>query len=565
MQDGIEVAELLAMLERPDAVDPSALDSDIDAVQATPRAGVWRKAVAAITAAIAVLLAVGGVAWLSQQRQDEVADEPSTTVVDQPTTTVADQPPTTVLESAEQITTTLPQASEQTTATVTPPSPSAAEVSTLPAVETAHGTMSWTRIAGSTSEIPPAHAILATADGAFVAVDFPHVYASPDGITWTADTIALTTEGEVALPLPAWIEEWLADWPLSMLDGGVGLYRQSGTWQQIEGVAGEHAVIEGLRSSGPVYGYLTTTDAVVIAEITSRATVPWDEVYATSPDALSLWPDPESLRLEIFIGDEGAEQKTVAAVIVSIDPLEIVFTDVSSGDVVHRVFGDNPGVTEAQIIAGIANPFSTTLVTDSSWWVSGDGGASFSRMATPWDAAADVEMTQELDGYIYATVSMGSDGWLGSLELWRTRDGHTWESVGQPEFAPDADVEGHISVDVRGEVLRAEVMVFNGRTELTTVWESEDGATWTRLGEAPSHGNLRATDFGWVTAGSDENVYVSSDFATWDVLLTVPDVEAAFTEGGGGSSAKAVGDAIFSSAHDDTHERRVLWVARLNA
>lgn len=182
-------------------------------------------------------------------------------------------------------------------------------------------------------------------------------------------------------------------------------------------------------------------------------------------------------------------------------------------------------------------------------------------MNPPWASSDHVDvMSRGIGGFLYATRAATPSG--ASLEILRSADGETWESLGQPDFAPATGFEGGATIHVHDGMLRAEV-TSGGRS--TDVWESVDGESWAYLGQAPTAGNLaQHPDLGWVMLGGDENVYVSQDFETWSVLVASPDIDQILGEEGGGAGAKSAGDALFFSAENAASGQRVLWIARLD-
>lgn len=543
-----------AVADQQTRISPAEAQALVDAIRELPeplrqRPSAPIKALVAGAAAAAVVVLLLAVPLLLSLVGEDTP--PATTLPTVATTSTSTAP-----------TTTTP--SEQVTTTTDAPSMSTAEVSTLPAVETALGTVSWTTVAGRNAEIPSATSIIATPDGGFLAVEFPYVYASSDGIRWTVTAIPTTDEGDAITPFPPFIDQQLADYPWSTIDAPTPLYRQGNDWRTVElgdEIPDERPSIEGLRWTELSYD-LAVKDAVVVAHVTSLAIVPWDEILGPR-DGSFLWYDMD--KGQLTIGDPEGELDVIDVTIESVDPLDIVFTDTSTGQEIHHVTGPNPGVTEAEIVEGLANVFRTAVANYSSWLVSQDGGASFHPMDAPWASSEEVEVVaQGVSGYIYATRATSPNGSDGSLEIMRTADGETWESLGQPEFAPSAGFEGNVNMYADHGVLR---FVTEHGLHSTEWWESVDGRTWTYLGEAPTEGNLgRHPDLGWIITGGDGKVYVSQDFASWQVLVTGPHMgDGVEREGFSQAGAKAAGDAIFMSTCCDPSGQRLLWIARVDS
>lgn len=544
-EDGVEpilIDEIGPPLEDQHTIRPLA-------VPARARRPAW---LAVTIAAAGTVLVVGGTAALVDQLT------PTEPAVSTPTTVAV---PTTLS------TPTTPVGTEQsppTTSVATesaPPFEPARPIEPSSVHRNPGSSVVWTELVGTASGLPVSIAIRAAENGSFVAsdtyeldADYLYEYRSPDGISWSVTAEPVPVVGSNLQAIDTGIDTWL--WTTA------GLFRPVvNGWRQVE-VPDGRASVAGLVWSAPIYT-VRVTDTFLVVGVNSHLRVDWSGVYgATSEETPSVRLTDEERFFSVVDPDTEEELGVFRVDIRSMEPLDVVFTDASTGDVVHSVSGENPGITTEEFLQGIDNSWGFGLIgTDLTWWVSNDDGESFREFDTPWDSTQRGELSHGLGGVVYAT---NTDS--GVFEWWRTSDGETFEHLPEPAFTQDIGSESHLSLDVVDGRLRAAILKFAGNSESTILWESTDGESWTRLGEMPGT-NLRHTDLGWVAVG-DSAVYVSQDLATWERLDSGPIADPiateerfGFDETGFAGGAVAAGDAIFYSLWTD--DVRILWVGKI--
>lgn len=438
------------------------------------------------------------------------------------------------------------------------------------------GQIEWQAVSGNSASVPSGYRIRATSDGGFVASESGYRYTSSDGISWNVTELEVPDGVENPQFVDVDGDTWLIDYPTMRYDKTVGIYRFSrNELVKVDLDLGLPA-IEGLVWSSPTFSSLAGSGDIRILQTQSTADVPWGDIFGTfeNPD---LGPAPEALdpavwwvleERQFLIGNpiSGDEIATVDVDIRSSSPVDIVFTDASSGAEVHRVTGDIPGATEASLLEALGNVFSTALAFDSTWWVSSDRGESFDRQTVPWPASGSASIIDTRgDGLLAWWTDFAPQA---SSELWRSQDGLEWELVGRPQFDVEEGFDKMVNIGAQDDEFVARVSVIrasNGEEERTDYWHSPDGATWGRLGTVPGGPNVTLTSVGWVAVDLD-GVLISTDFENWMRIGEPPFSESQGEEevGFSGSvSGTVAGDVVFYWVGSDESGERTLWVGRL--
>lgn len=477
---------------------------------------------------------------------------------------------------AEPVPTTVPTTTLSSTGTSSPTTTAVGSTETdREPPEAIDGQIEWQIVSGDASSVPQGFRIRPASDGGFVASELGFRYTSSDGVSWDVTELGVPDGAENPRQVEVSGDAWLIDDPTLPEDDTSGMYRLDGTeWMKVD-LGLDLPIIEGLHWSATTHASLVGLGDIRLVHTEAVATVRWGDLFGTFEDPdlgqasrplePAMWWVPEDRQLKIINPITGDEIATLDVDIRSASPVDIVFTDASTGAEAHRVAGDIPGATEASLLDALANVFGTVLAVDSTWWVSTDGGASFERASVPWSSDGRATVIDSLDDWLYAS-------WYGfdraSFALWRSRDGVEWQSLGSPSF----DVpEGHDSiVHVFGQhdELVATVSLIDpdsGEEGRTDYWHSADGDTWVRLGTVPGSPNVSLTSVGWVAVDLD-GVSVSQDFENWTRIGDPPlsESEAEESVGFSGSvSATVAGDAVFFWVGDDESGERTLWVGRL--
>ena len=507
---------------------------------------VWAAAAAAAT------IIVGGVLGLILARpSDQPADviQPAPTTV--PATPTTTSPPTTVPGS-----TTLPPppASSSVPATTVPSGfpdesvvigPAAADPFSVGSVV---GTWTWAP-ADVWNEFPPLPD--AFIDGLYLANSGN--LAAQDGLDWSSLFGPTRAHGLTTGGSSLYASSHGQDAGRGL---GLSLWRyESGSWIEVRLPDAFDVEIEGLTLAPSLIVELAGSSVLVSLE---DEVLGWyfdlfhsdDSPFASYYGQDAVSPEYDRAQDVLVIphhdfGETGEIVATVTVEIVADRTPRIEFRDTATGDVVHTVAADVPGLTPAEVREAIlARDLESLIGVDpDTVFISTDGGA-FQEIGLPSPIAGgrfgERRQIASLNGDLLALLEDG--------ELWRSPDGRSWTQI-----------------EPSGVDLSPDAMLLGGNDRIFLVadraWTSTDGETWEVSDGLFDEGSLRIdrAPFGWMAVeggpfGSPVTLLVSPDGLGWQTVDAPGDL----------CWAEFAGETIFGVSCNEDRTLFTRWTARLD-
>ena len=427
---------------------------------------------------------------------------------------------------------------------------------------TSIGTLHWTSVTGDADSVPLG-VIEATADGELVVFEREFVWRSSDGLDWSRD-VNDELEGLPRLRLGGPCESKKTGPFENHICESVG-----GHWQELHLPAPHLPEIPGLvwhvESSQPVESADTT-----LIPWRSVATVAWDDVYGLfdvcgQPDPCTISPFPRfegGDRWDVYAPGSAT---LLAELTMQMTDSTLVFTDVTTGEEVHRIVAESPD--QAEFIAEqMKLPYSSFVsfvegLFHTGAWVR-QSDRSFDLQPVPWSRPPTALVALPSGGFA-AYQNTQTNGYTpGDSRVWTSPDGLSWVDHGQLAFL-DNDTQPNF-IEIHGSELRAKV---RGRVRYTSC----DGLVWTRFDVSPEADvaacrHTTDADFGTVaterSAGDPSwRFWISVDGNSWQEVAGPPGPHR--TAGAGFSEAGATQDSLWLVFGDDGGTRTV-WIGRFD-
>ena len=130
-------------------------------------------------------------------------------------------------------------------------------------------------------------------------------------------------------------------------------------------------------------------------------------------------------------------------------------------------------------------------------------------------------------GLLALEVFIGEDG--GAHRLWRSADGRTWTALDGPdEIIPGLGIVPGIELSFSLIAVPDGYWLVGrggGQGDVSVVWRSDDGDSWSRLKRLSWLVDAAASGDGTVAAISSTDIRVSDDLRTWRSVWTFPKVD----------------------------------------
>lgn len=430
------------------------------------------------------------------------------------------------------------------------------------------GTLRWTRVTGDPDSLPLGE-IQVASNGELVVFERGLVWRSTDGLDWSYDV----DQGLEGLPNVFVIGTWAISWAGPFENH---IYETvGGRWQELDLPDPQPAEIPGLVwhvvSSLPLESGETTL-------------VPWHaEAYVAWGDVDGLldmdcrerdrctpiaWTNFLRQR-DVFVVTTPEHGAILAEFTMQVTKSSLVFSDVTTGEEVHRIVAESPD--QAEFMAEqMKLPFSSNVegLFHTGVWVRRSEGR-FELQPVPWTRPPRSIVALPLGGFV-AYQNTQRDGYTpGDARVWTSADGLSWTDHGRPAFL---DEDGrHFFIEIHGTELRAQVMVDPGTMSGDEVFErytSSDGLVWTNgdlPAEIPMFTELSDADFGTVATGwlpsGRKGFWVSVVGDSWEEVASPPGPHT--SEGAGNSFAGAARDFLWL-IFGDYEGTRTLWIGRFD-
>jgi hypothetical protein len=244
----------------------------------------------------------------------------------------------------------------------------------------------------------------------------------------------------------------------------------------------------------------------------------------------------------------------VANLIVEIDGNRLMIIDTADGTMVGEIVVHDPGIDPASLLDDWGSSGFGSFQRWSMWVLVGSDGVA-RQINTPWgpgwfDIESDdllfwVSLLATSDGFMSYRISQHR-GAPYEVELWTSSDGFTWSG-------PDPMVAGFLLDDAHlirfesfgvfreGDMSVATLGWGDGRHQ--TYWVSDDGIHWDQVLITSPGARLKKLDSLWVGYSGPQQLYVSSDLHTWQIV----DLSEANIPwfNGGTPYASAAGNTLF--------------------
>lgn len=435
--------------------------------------------------------------------------------------------------------------------------------------ETSIGTLRWTRVTGDADSLPLG-AIEATSDGELVVFEREFVWRSTDGLDWSRDVI----DGLEGLPglyvMGSWANSFTGPFENHIYET-VG-----GSWQELDLPAPQLPDVPGLvwhvGSGRPLESGATT-----LIPWWAVATVAWGDVDGLF-DMDCVERDPCTTvaytnflpQRDTWVVTTPENGSIMAEFTMKVTESSIIFTDVTTGEEVHRIVADSP--VQAEFIAEqMKLPYSSNVegLFHTGAWVRRSEGR-FDLRPVPWTRPPSSIVALPSGGFA-AYQNTQRDGYTpGDSRVWTSSDGLSWADHGQPVFL--AKDTHQFFVDIHGNELRAEVILDPGTMsgdETVERYTSSDGLTWTKREvspQLPAFTQSSDADFGTVATGYSPQqertlFWISVDGESWEEVAGPPGPH--HSEGEGNSLAGAAQDFLWL-IFGDYDGTRTLWIGRFD-
>ncbi len=464
-----------------------------------------RRWLVAVAAAAAVLVLVGGVAWLTGRTADV---PPATTPV--PTTSVSTTTPTTPTTG---VTTTAAPPTTQ----ADPPAP----------VTAGDASLTWESVEGA-----PAGAFGPFFDTGFAVGTvvrngpFDHtVWTSNDLRSWTESDLPVSTLFFDASIVSTTSGRWLIG------SGPTGLWfspaGDPGEWQEVDVSGLARAAPDGLIFQ-PMVGRPARIDDVNLVPVEHVLGIDWERIFGVEPGTypvVTLHQEDEFTDVLVVTGRSAQGSVTLGRVTPRETGEGLFLVDESTGDELFFYPRGIEGIDQdmsAELVNGVRSS-SLYAITDTGareldvFQTAGGG------QPRPW-----VVQVVEYGGQVIA-IGAGD----GGIESFISPDGVDWQSHSAPPFYGDVIVD-----EASGLLYSSPLGMFS------THWVSADAVTWSTLDVAEDRFSLlRRLTSGWlVLPVEDEGTLAGVGFfivGDDQSEITVGDAAGATVD-----SAVAVGDTI---------------------
>jgi hypothetical protein len=501
----------------------------------------YRRAVIAVAAAVFVLLAIGGIAFIVGTTEPPVATTPSTV------------PPDQLPESAPSVT--------------------------------------WNDLDANPEDLPFASSGAVSTEAGFVRLDQAGLWRSTDGMEWTRENPPVEATLMSLFDLESW-GYWLVS-----VEGDVShrLFHSEDTMSWEEADVGQMPIPE---LSGVVWsvspGSIVSTDDYLVHTFRLHGEViePLHEELGVRPeDVLTAW-DPETRTVEIWDFTGSCDPCPVLGsfaltMTIEDDGIRVTAIDTLTGQAVRSWDGAAPGIDPDQLLAGLA----TGEVVVDTIATSADG-QGFEWQPTPWDApypywANHTEVVAANDRFLAYTVRGRADNPLNpnlSAEVWESVDAQSWSSLGDPSL-PAGSIGSTFSVYRTDQGLLATVSVNTtevgelpeAEIESEVLLRSRDGLDWSEVEleptpSPPSIGRVHRVEAGWLytrlvygpdyrsTGQESLEVWFSANGDVWNSIEVPHDITT--PEEGGRFDVWAAGDRLFVAL--DGGAAGHVWIARFD-
>lgn len=524
----------------------------------SPRPG--GKWAAAAAAALAAAVLIGGAAILI--RAGDGDSGPATTMPPAPTEAPEPQPPqpTAAPDPEEPQPTLAPPEPDQPPPTIAPaevdPPPTAPPPDPVTpgitasfdligtgSLDTALGSMTWTKLGVEGAPIAVQRSLFETPDG-FGSWDAATgtYWASRDGITWSSSPLPIPTRpGTVRVSHGA-------DWHWLTTRSPIGIWRSRDfiTWEQVDVSA-----LAPPDSTGLVWEVRLGD----VAEIGTSGAVFWSAVPRLPLDDVlgdrhpayeefTVWPSMEG---EFVLDVYGTDFEGESGVLLRRIRFEAVpgggnVVDADTGDLLHEFSVDHPDFASG---AGDFMSFKVDLLAV----VASDG--SLESTDPPWGAEHRPLALHSVQERLYAFTRFTFADARNGTDVWSSADGLRWEYLGAPQFQPEG-TDGLAHIMKLAGTLVADVFPPDDGER----WLSSDGVVWNRAPAPERFPSIVTVPFaGGFAAWAGATLWISADGTDWERFNT-----GTFETGGGvgrfngGEGAGLFGDTLVMFGSSDEIE-----------
>jgi hypothetical protein len=426
------------------------------------------------------------------------------------------------------------------------------------------GPLSWTSVAGDSTNIPSTEIFAAPAGFAAIEADLDgsdsRFWVSPDGIAWTVGSLPVPARGLVRHALVAG-EHWI--WS----ESDFRIWRSSDFWDWTE------VDVASLRPP-PIEGVRWSMNAGAPVTAGSTTVMRWDLIGRLALDELlgvELEPD-ESIMFGAAFDDAtplGVSRPVYRAHQTPFGPDEATRTLV--GEIRVELRGQTAIVMAEEPLRVLIEVDATQLGVPADemaqdlnafGFVRGSGeGVVMARGGVqplrPPAAFANLVAVNE------TFVAWTDDRAGGPRIVWSSTDGMDWAELGPMVLPSPVQVFQVLpTAPALGLPLAALAMVDEGGEQRNELWSSSDGQTWSRLSVISTYPepnfDPHPGPVGFVAPGDDQRLHVSPSGNEWSVVDGPAGLHQTVDEHGGTQVLSVTPDTVFYVELPLTGERR-LW------